>query len=216
MSNATSPTSRVLRSFFVVALGVVTLAGLTACGGDGQDDGTSGDTASAAMQDMPAAGSGGQGAMMELQRVRKELSAISEEAMQDSALQRQLEELRALIDETMREMSPRAGKQMDRMDTLRGQVQTAQSQGDTARLRELMTEAQGLQRSLQKIRNKAMRQEEVAATLKDFRAALQEKMREIDPAADSLMDRADSLQQEMQSQAQGMMGGGAGSDTSGG
>lgn len=216
MSNVRSQIARVFRSASVVALGVVTLAGLAACGGESQDGESSGDTTAAAMQGMPSAGSGAQGAMMELQKVRKELGKISEEAMQDTALQRELEELRTLIDETMREISPRADRQMSRMDSLRGRVQTAQTQGDTARLRKLMTEAQRLQRSLQKIRNKAMRQEDVAAALKDFRNALQEEMREIDPAADSLMDRADSLQKEMQSQAQQMMGGAAPSDTGGG
>lgn len=214
MSNVTFEPSPVLRSTFVAGLAALTLAGLTACGGEGQDGGTAGDTA-AAMEDMPSAQ--GQGAMSELRRVRKQLSAISEKAMQDTALQAQLEELRTMIDQAMREISPRAGTQMDRMDSLRGQIQTAQSEGDTTRLRNLITEAQRIQSALQKIRNKAMQQDEVAAAIKEFRAALEKRMREIDPAADSLMERADTLQKQMQSRAQGMMGGGAGgSDTASG
>lgn len=210
--------SRLLRPAFGVALAAFTLAGLGACGGDDQG-GTSADTASVSggpARGMPAAGSEASGTMMELRQVRKELSSISQRAMEDSALRRRLEDIRAMIDEAMREMSPRAGEQMERMDSIRSQAQAAQTEGDTARLRSLMMEAQKLQRSLKKLRSKAMQQEDVAAALEEFQSALREKMRQIDPGADSLMERADSLQKEMQRQTREMMGGQAPSDTAGG
>lgn len=214
MSTAINPELRRVRPVLFAALGLVTLAGLTACGGDGeQDQASSGDTASVA-SGMPSPGGQG-GAMAEMRQLQKQLRSISKRAMQDSALQRQMKDVQALIDRTMREMNPRAGNQMDRMDSLRGQLQTAQSEGDTTRMRSLITEAQKLQRSIQKLRNKAMQREDVAKALKQFQEDLRAEMREIDPAADSLMDRADSLQKQMQSQAQGMMGGAA-SDTGGG
>lgn len=216
MSNATPDTSRRLRSTLVVALGVVTMAGLTACGGDGEGDGTSSDTASTSGQasGLPSATQSG-GAMMEMQRLNKQLSSIRQQAMQDSSLQRQAQELQTMIDAAIREMSPQAGQQLDRMDSLRGQLQTAQSQGDTAQLRSLVMEAQKLNQALQKLRQRAMQQDEIAQSIEEFRTELEARMREVDPQADSLMDRADSLRTEMQSQAQGMMGGGA-SDTAGG
>lgn len=216
MSNATSDTSRRLRSTLVVALGVVTMAGLTACDGDGEGGGTSSDTASMSGQasGLPSARQSG-GAMMEMKRLNKQLNSIRQQAMQDSSLQRQAQELQTMIDAAIREMSPQAGQQLDRMDSIRGQLQTAQSQGDTAQLRSLIMEAQKLNRALQKLRQRAMQQDEIAQAIKEFRKDLEARMREVNPQADSLMDRADSLRTEMQSQAQGMMGGGA-SDTAGG
>jgi len=217
MSNAIFDAIRRLRSVLVVALGLVTMAGLAACGGDGGDDGTSSDTASSASaQGLPSAGGQG-GAMMEMRQLQKQLSSISEQAMQDTALQQQLQEVRDLINQTVRDMSPEAARTMDRMDSIRGQLQTAQTQGDTARLRSLIMEAQKLQGALQKYEAKAMQQEDVAAAVKEFQNALREQMREVNPDADSLMDRADSLRQEMQNQAQGMLGGSdTASDTAGG
>lgn len=217
MSNEIFDAPRRLRSVLVVALGLVTMAGLTACGGDGGDDGTSSDTASSASaQGLPSA-SGQSGAMMEMRQLQKQLSSISEQAMQDTALQQQLQEVRDLINQTVRDMSPEAAQTMDRMDSIRGQLQTAQTQGDTARLRSLIMEAQKLQQALQKYEAKAMQEEDVAAAVKEFQNALRERMREVNPDADSLMDRADSLREEMQNQAQGMLGGsGTASDTAGG
>ncbi len=215
MSHETQHAPRRLRSVLVVALGLVTMAGLTACGGDGDGGQSSGDTTSmTGGQGLPSAGGGQGGPMMEMQQLQKQLQSISQEAMQDTALQQQMQEVQTLIDETMRAMSPQAGEQLDRMDSIRGQLQTAQSQGDTARLRTLVMEAQKLQQSLQKLRTKAMQQQEVAQELKSFQEDLRAEMRRINPNTDSLMDRADSLRQEMQGQAQGMMGGPPG-DTSG-
>lgn len=217
MSNETHDAPRRLRSALVVALGLVTMAGLAACGDDGQEDGASSDTTSMTSgqaSGLPSAEQSG-GAMMEMQQLQKELRAIQKQAMQDTALQRQAKELQNLVNQTMREMSPQAGQQLDRMDSIRGQLQTAQAQGDTARLRSLIMEAQKLQQALQKLRSQAMQEEEVARALDEFRNDLEAEMRRINPEADSLMDRADSLQKEMQSQAGGMMGGAA-SDTGGG
>lgn len=216
MSKAKHDGPRRLRSALVVALGVVTMAGLAACGGDGQGGDAASDTAARSSgQGLPSAGGQGGGVMTEMRQLNKQLRSIQQQAMQDSALQQRAQELQDLIDQTMREMSPRAGEQLERMDSLRGQLQTAQAQKDTARLRSLIMEAQKLQRALQKLRSKAMQEEEVAAALKEFRKDLRAEMREVNPAADSLMERADSLQKEMQRQAQGMMGGAA-TDTGGG
>jgi len=217
MSNAIFDSSRRLRSVLVVALGLVTMAGLTACGGDGGGDGASSDSASAASaQGLPSAGGQG-GAMMEMRQLQKQLRSISEQAMQDSVLQQQLQDVQNLINQTVRDMGPEAAQTMDRMDSIRGKLQAAQSQGDTAGLRSLVMEAQKLQQSLQKYRARAMQQEDVAAAVKDFQNSLREQMGEVNPNADSLMDRADSLRSEMQNQAQGMLRGApSDSDTAGG
>lgn len=217
MSNANHDAPSHIRSVLIVAIGLVTMAGMAACGGDGQGNGSAGDTASASAgpgSGMPSAGGQQGGMMTEMRQLQKRLSSIQKQAMQDSALQSQMQEVQALIDSTIRAMSPQAAQQMERLDSIRGQLQAAQSQGDTARLRSLIMEAQKLQKALQKVQSKAMKQEDVAAAIKSFQNALREQMRQVDPTADSLIDRADSLQSQMQGQAQQLMGGS--SDTAGG
>lgn len=218
MSNANHDAPSHLRSALVVAVGLIAMAGMAACGGDGQDGGSAADTASASAapgSGMPSAGGqGGSGMMAEMRKLQKRLSSIQKRAMQDSALQSRMQDVQALIDSTIRTMSPQAAQQMERLDSIRGQLQAAQSQGDTARLRSLIMEAQKLQKALQKVQSKAMQQEDVSAAIKSFQNALREQMRQVDPAADSLIDRADSLQRQMQGQAQQLMGGSP--DTAGG
>lgn len=217
MSNATYDAPSHLRSALVVAVGLIAMAGMAACGGDGQDGGSTADTASASAapgSGMPSAGGQQGGMMAEMRQLQKRLSSIQQQAMQDSALQAQMQDVQALIDSTIRAMSPQAAQQMEQLDSIRGQLQAAQSQGDTARLRSLIMEAQKLQKALQKVQSRAMQQEDVAAAIKSFQNALREQMRQVDPAADSLIERADSLQRQMQGQAQQMMGGTP--DTAGG
>lgn len=191
----------------MASLAVVSLAGLAACGGEGGSDGAPGDTAPGSAGAPPGVtpgGPGSQGAIMEMRQIQKQLRGLRQKALQDSSLARRLEGLRAMIDSTMRAMSPQAGPRMDRMDSIRGEMQTARSESDTARLRSLVREGRQLQRALRKLRQQAMEQEDVAAALEDFRSALRERMREVDPATDSLMTRADTLRRRMQSQLRGM------------
>ncbi|MFB6240952.1 MAG: hypothetical protein ABEJ46_05260 [Gemmatimonadota bacterium] len=203
------------RSLLLSGLTVAALVGLTACGGGGGSDaGSASDTAS--LSGMPS-GRGPQqgGVRAELQQVQQELSRIRKRAMKDTALRQQMQEVQGLIQKTMREMSPQAAQQMNRMDSLRGELRSAQSGGDTARLRSLMMEMQKLQRSLKRLQAKAMKEENVARAVKEFERALREKMRQMNPATDSLRQRADSLRQQMRSRMQGMQGRGGPADTAG-
>lgn len=214
MSDTTQHEPGVLRPLLVAALAVLTAAGLAACGGDGQGDGAAtDDTAAMSGADTaatPPGGTGRRGAIMELRRIQKQLRGLRDKALEDSALNRQLEELRTMIDQAMREMSPEAGKRIDRLDSIRGELETARAEGDTARLRSLVREGRKLRQALQSVRSKAMQQQEISAALEDFRSALRERMREVDPSADSLMDRMDTLQRQMRSRMQQGMGGGGG------
>lgn len=206
------------RSMLLCALTAVALAGLAACGGEGPGNGSAGDGDS-----VPGAQEGGstspvaREAMMEFQRVQKQLRSVQQQALEDSSLKRRMQGLQSLIDSTVRAMSDRAGRQMGRLDSLRGRIEVARSESDSARLRSLVREARKLQRSLQKVRSKAMRHEDVAPVLEEFRTAVREKMRQIEPGTDSLMERADSLRRRMQRRRQGGNGGvGTEPDTAGG
>lgn len=217
MSDTTQHEPRALRPVLVASLAVLAAAGLAACGGDGgdgQDGGSApGDTAAMSGAEggaTPPGGAGRRGAIMELRRIQKQLRGLRDKALEDTALDRQLQELRTMIDQAMREMSPEAGKRIDRLDSIRGELESARAEGDTARLRSLVREGRKLRQALQSVRSKAMQREEVSAALEDFRSALRERMREVDPSADSLMDRMDTLQQQMRSQMQQGVGGGGG------
>lgn len=214
-----STTRRILRPrpLSLLCVTVAALVGLTACGGGGGSDAGSAAEDTASMSGMPSARSPQQGGVRtELQQVQQELSRIRKRAMKDTALRQQMQEVQSLIQKTMREMSPQAAEQMSRMDSLRGELRSAQSGGDTARLRSLMMEMQKLQRSLKRIQAKAMKEADVARAVKEFERALRERMRQMNPATDSLRRRADSLRQQMRSRMQGMQRRGGPPDTAGG
>jgi hypothetical protein len=197
-------------------LGSFLLAGLVACGG-GDGDGSGADADSAAARGSaasPLSGAAG-GTMSELRRVQQRLSRVQDSALAQPSLEDRRQEIDSLIQSTMQEISPGTGEELARFDSLRARFETARSEGDTATARNLVTQLQQLQRSLQETRAQAIEDDQVAAVLDTFRDRLLSEMEEIDPATDSLMDVADSLRQDLQSSMQGHpgMGGGSAADT---
>lgn len=213
MSSRT-PRPHTLRRFgrgLAPVLAVLALAGWTACGGDDQEA-APGDTADLSMRSAPQ-GSGPpgsrSGAMAEFRQIQQQLSALQQQAMQDSALRQRMQRVRALLEQTMREMNPQTARRLDRMDSLSDEFRSARTEGDTARLQQLMQQLRRLERGLQSAQSEAMQKEEVAAAIDTFQQKLQARMEELGPA-DSLRSRAESLRAEMQG------GGGASLDTGGG
>lgn len=196
----------VARRFLPAAIAAAAVVGTAACGGDdaAEDEAQPAVSDTAAPTQTPGSSSMPAG-MQELQQVQQQLSQIRQQAMQDSELQTMQSELQQDIEQAMRDTDPQTAQRMDRFDSLRQQFQTAQSGGDTARLRSLFTELQGLQRSLQQTQSQVLEREDIADRVEAFREAVLEQMREVDSATDSLMSLADSLSQQMQGGGAGLM-----------
>lgn len=136
--------------------------------------------------------------MMELQAIDQALGPIRERAMQDPELQRQQQELIARVEAEMERIHPGTAADRGRFDSLRSEFGAAQQAGEQQRVQTLGTELRELQTSLQETQAEAIEQTEIAEAIEAFRENLREKMREVDPQADSLLQRADVLGERLQ------------------
>lgn len=206
------------------ALLPLALAGLLlvapGCGGEG-DDGASGGqdadgTSAAADTGMPAGMPGspqGSGAIREYRQLNQQIQQIRQEALQDSAVGAEQADLRESVMAAMRE-NQQTATQMDRFDSLRQQMQQAQQEGDSARMRELIPRLQRLQMSLQRAQQQVLQRGEISGQLDTFQSHLEDEMKEVDPRTSELLSRQDSLVEEIRSQAPtGRMPSRGGSDT---
>ncbi|MFB6241107.1 MAG: hypothetical protein ABEJ46_06085 [Gemmatimonadota bacterium] len=155
-----------------------------------------------------AQGGGGQRqTLMELRKVNRQLNKIRQQALQDSALQARREELTSYIKEQMRALDDSTAARVDRMDSLQADLETAQQAQDTAGARAAVKELRKLQKALGPARKKVMSRPEVRKRIKSFQQAVRQRMREINPKADSLLKRAAKLRAKLQG---GMGSGGPG------
>lgn len=129
-------------------------------------------------------------AVMEMQTIQQQLSPIQEQALQDEELAAQLEEIQTRLEAALREDNAEA---MDRMDELQTEMTEAQTAGDQEQMEALMPEAQSLQQQLQAAQQDVLQRPELRQAIEEFEAANRARMVEIDPAADSLLQRMDEL-----------------------
>lgn len=134
-------------------------------------------------------------AVMEMQTIQQQLGPIQEQALQDEELAAQLEEIQTRLEAALREDNAEA---MDRMDEMQAEMTEAQAAGDQEQMQALMPEAQSLQQQLQSAQQEVLQRPELREAIEEFEAANRARMVEIDPAADSLLQRMDELMGSMQ------------------
>ena len=184
-------------------LALTLAAGLSAC--DDGEEAVQEDAMEAPAMDAPAAQQvppEAMALMTEMQQVQSQLEPIAQQAMQDEELAARLTRLQERIQEELREADPEA---MERADDLQGRIQAAGD--DPMQQQGLMAEAQTTQREMQALMAEVMQQPEIQSAVEEFEAAQREKMIEIDPQAEELLARLDSLNNELRQHAPpGMMG----------
>lgn len=160
-------------------------------------------------------GGQGQGQMSEAQQLRQEiqqvnqqLQKIQQQALQDSTLQAEQLELQELIGSAARQEDPEYQKKEDRLNELQKKMQQAQQNQDTAQMRSLMMEGQKLRRDVRQTQQQVTQRDSIDAAIQEFREQMEQKMVEIDPKAEELLERRDSLVQQFQEARGGMQQGG--------
>lgn len=133
----------------------------------------------------------------ELQQVSQRLAGIQQQAMQDQELQQQQAATQETVITAMIDLDPEAQENIERMEELQGDLQTAQEEADQERIGSILQEQRQLQQSLQQTQAQAMQQEEVVASIESFRESLVAAMVEIDPEAEELLQRQEELQTEL-------------------
>lgn len=134
-----------------------------------------------------------QGLIVELQEVQSALQPIHEQALQHPEIQAAQQELGADIRAAMAEVDPATPERMARLQELIEQGQAAQAAEDEAKLNEIAGEARAVQERLQAAEAAAVQRPEIAPRLEEFQTRLLERMLEVDPEAESLLERAQEL-----------------------
>lgn len=151
-------------------------------------------------------GQGQRESLMELRQINQQLSKIRRQALQDSALQARQQKLTQMIMSEMKTLDDSTAAKVERMSTLQEDLRAAQQEQDTTGARTAVKELRKLSKALGPARKKVLKRPEIQKRVKAFQKALQAKMSEINPKADSLRSVADSITRQLR----GSMGGGPG------
>jgi chromosome segregation ATPase len=137
----------------------------------------------------------------ELQSIDQVLSPLRTQALEDPEIQAEQARVVKQVEEAMESISPGILEKQTRFETLRAEYGAAQQAGDQERVQSLTPELQTLQMSLQQTQTQAIEQEDVASALTAFRENMFDRMRALDPAADSLLTRAQDLSDALEAMA---------------
>ncbi|GEM_PF-4678702 len=163
-------------------------------------------TVAPAVQAQGGMGQGQRQSLMKLRQINQQLSKIRRQAMQDSALQARQQKLTQMILSEMKTLDDSTAARVERMSTLQEDLRSAQQEQDTAGARTAVKELRKLSKALGPARKKVLQRPAIQKRVKAFQKALQSKMSEINPQADSLRSVADSITRQLR----GSMGGGPG------
>lgn len=133
--------------------------------------------------------------MNEVQELQQRLQPIQQEAMQDEALNAQLQDLQARVEAAMRDENEEL---VEQMESLEEDFMAAQGEGDQERVQQIAMEAQQLEMEMQALQGQILEQPELQEELDAFQEAQRERMIEIDPEAGDLMDRLEEIYAELQ------------------
>lgn len=146
--------------------------------------------------------SGRQELVKEYRSVQQKLAMIQQKAMKDTALRARQQHLQQTVRSTMQEIDPKTEDRIDSLQSLQKELRAAQQAKDTAKLRKAFVSYQTLQQELQQTQRQAIQRDSISRQLDAFRSQLVSKMKEVDPTADSLLDRRDDLTARMKAAQQ--------------
>jgi len=129
----------------------------------------------------------------EIAQIQQRLAQLQQQAGQDPAVKAAEEKFGADLVAAMQQLDPAAAAKVARGQALPAEVEAARAANDNARLNALATEAAELQTFFNGLRQRALATPEIQEKRKAYLAVVLAKMNEIDPQAQSLVDRLTAL-----------------------
>jgi hypothetical protein len=139
----------------------------------------------------------------EAQQLQARLEPVREQAMQDTALQRQHQDLSLAVFEAMVEVEPATEARLERMQQIMVEAAQAQQQGNSDRVAALAPEARALQEQLDVVQRQVLAQPAVDQRVKAYRTALHARMAEIDPESAGMLGRIEELDAQIRAAIDG-------------
>jgi predicted sugar kinase len=142
--------------------------------------------------------------MDEFQETEARFSALQNQVIQgNSGLQSRQQEIGIMVNDAMREIDPRAESRIERLQALEQEAMAAQQEQDMATFQALMLEAQELQTALRATQEEALEREEVQDAIETFQADVLAAMSELDPEAETMLERLQELAERITTQMPG-------------
>ncbi len=133
-------------------------------------------------------------AQAEIQQIQQRLGQLQQQALQsDSAAKAAEAAFGADLMAAMQQLDPTTQAKVARGEALNAEVEAARAANDNAKLTALATEAQGLQTFFNGLRQRAMATPEMQEKRRAFLAVLLARMNQIDPQAQALVARLETL-----------------------
>jgi len=129
----------------------------------------------------------------EIQQIQQRLAQLQQQALADSAVKAAEATFGADLMAAMQALDPTTQAKVARGEALNQEVEAARAANDNARLTALATEAQGLQTFFNELRPRALATPEMQEKRRAFLAVLLARMNQIDPQAQTLVTRLETL-----------------------
>jgi hypothetical protein len=129
----------------------------------------------------------------EYQDITRQLSEIEAKALQNPALQHANEILGAQMTAALERADPLLPAALQRIPAMEAEARRAEQRGDYGALRMLGEEIRAIEARYRKAQASALRSQELADRVQLFQELLQNEMRRVEPAADSLLTRFQQL-----------------------
>ncbi len=181
-----------MRTAKIFGMLVLTFLAVAACDGAGDTDATETDAAAeqpAGPGQMPM-GAETMQQVMEVQQIQQRLEPISRQALQDEELAAQMQDVQERIQTAMREENPEL---VDRIETFQADIIAAQEADDQAAIQNLSVGSSGLQQEARALQSTVLQRPEIREAIQEFETAHRERMIEIDPEAEALIERLDEI-----------------------
>lgn len=138
-----------------------------------------------------------QGWYVELQQLHSQLESLQAQALADQSLAARQEALGEEIRLAMESRDTTMISRLDRMEAIEEEAVAAQETNNAQRLQQLLVEANSIQEHLILLQQEVVEQPAIAAKLDVFQNDLQQKMLQLNPNAQQMMDRFRELEENL-------------------
>jgi hypothetical protein len=133
----------------------------------------------------------------EMQQIQARLEPVQDQALQDSELQQEQQQVGEAVRGAMVAANPAVAGQLERMEAILEEARAAQAASDADRIVALTAEARELQAELAQAQADALQQPDIEARVAAFQKNLHERMVQIDPESRALLDRLQELERRV-------------------
>jgi len=130
----------------------------------------------------------------ELERIKARLQTVHNQVMQDAALRRSQETFMRDVKAAMLRVDPGLDALATRVQGMQEQAVAAQQRGDARTLQQLEAELAPIQQRFMRAQQQVMQQPGIAARARQIETQLHQRMLQVEPNTDRLLERGRSLQ----------------------